>query len=213
MTNIFKTPEKRDRKKELLEIGLETLEKEGWTVAREKGLGKSSVRRVTKNGESKLVSIRTTQDRWLAFAPKPNGKGWNTLDDVDVVIAVSPSPKSRREAWIHWLPADEMRGRYDRAYKARKAAGRKLPTNRGLWIPLYGREDDSDNVSYVGGGAGLDHEPIARVALQGGATAAPTNGSNGRGQDGDFLTIAAAKRGLSLSLGVPESSIKITVEA
>src|SRR5438874_284259 len=124
MTNIFKSPEKRGRKKRLVEIGMQTLEKEGWTVTREK-LGKSSVRRISKDGDRKLVSIRTTQDTWLAFPPKPNGKGWFTLDDVDVVLAVSVDPTSKREAWVHWLPADEMRERYDLAYKARKDAGRK----------------------------------------------------------------------------------------
>src|SRR3989442_14378184 len=86
MTNVFKTPEKHERKKRLFQIGVQTLQKEGWTVTREK-LGKSSVRRISKNGDSKLVSIRTTQDTWLAFPPEPNGKGWVTLDDVEVVVA------------------------------------------------------------------------------------------------------------------------------
>jgi hypothetical protein len=214
MTNIFKDPEKHDRKKRLFKIGVEALQKEGWSVEREKGLGKSSVRRVTKNGESKLVSIRTTQDRWLAFPPKPNGKGWVTLDEVDVVLAVSFSPASRQEVWVHWVPAKEMRGRFDLAYKARKEAERVLPTGRGIWIPLYGREDDNDNVSYVGGGAGLDHPPIAKVPLNGaGAQHPPTERDNPSGDDDGHLTIADAKRRLALSLGVPESSIKITVEA
>src|SRR5580765_6480993 len=122
MTDIFKSPEKRHRKKQLFQIGEQTLETQGWTVTREK-LGMSSVRRISKNGDSKLVSIRTTQDTWLAFPPKPNGKGWYTLDEVDVVLAVSVDPDSKREAWVHWLPADEMRTRYDLAYKARHEAG------------------------------------------------------------------------------------------
>jgi hypothetical protein len=218
MTNIFNTREKHPRKKRLFQIGIETLQKEGWTVSREKGMGKSSVRRITKNGESKLVSIKTTQDQWLSFAPKPKGKGWSTLDDVDVVLAVSVDASvPPREALVHWLPADEVRNRFDLTLKARKEADRSQPPGRGVWIPLYEREDASENVSYVGGGAGLDHPPIARVPMNGGGSTPPRTRPHdlaGDDQDdGNALTIAGAKRRLSLSLGVAESSIKITVEA
>jgi hypothetical protein len=229
MTNIFKTPEKRARKNELFQIGIETLHKEGWTVTKAK-LGKSSVRRIERGGESKLVSIRTTQDQWIAFPPKTKGKGWITLDDVDVVLAVSvDANEPPREALVHWLPGDEMRQRFDLALKARKEDGRVQPDRRGVWIPLYEREDASENVSYVGGGAGLDHPPIARVPMSGSSVNArtmpngegstpPSIGSDDRADDDGRedvigLTIGQAKRGLSLSLGVPESSITIMVEA
>jgi hypothetical protein len=216
MTNIFKTPEKHDRKKRLFQIGIETLQREGWMVTKEKGLGKSSVRRITKNGESKLVSIKTTQDQWISFAPEPDGKGWNTLDDVDVMLAVSVDASvPPREAWVHWLPADEMRERFDQARKARIQAKRVMPKRRGVWIPLYEREDASENVSYVGGGAGLDHPPIAHVPMNFGGVAPPPTRPGDLSEDDDenLLTIAEAKRRLSLSLGVAESNIKITVEA
>jgi hypothetical protein len=215
MTDIFKTPEKRDRKKRLFQIGVQTLQKQGWAVTREKGLGKSSVRRITKDGESKLVSIRTTQDQWLAFPPKPNGKGWITLDEVDAVLAVSVDENAPpRDALVHWLPAVEMRERFDAAYKARKDAGRHMPKRRGVWIPLYERENQNvENVSYVGGGAGLDHPPIARVPMNGGGDEPPPAGAEDDRDAGDkLLTIAEAKRRLALSLGVPESSVKILIE-
>lgn len=220
MTNIFNSPEKHERKQRLFEIGVETLEKEGWTVSKEKGLGKSSVRRITKNGANKLVSIKTTQDQWLSFAPEPKGNGWSwsTLDDVDVVLAVSVDANvPPREALVHWLPADETRERFDRAMKARKESHRVQPDRRGVWIPLYEREDESENVSYVGGGAGLDHPPIARVPMNGrGSTPPPARPDDLTDDDQDHkipLTIPEAKRRLSFSLGVPESSIKILVEA
>lgn len=215
MTNIFGSPEKHARKKQLFLIGVQTLEKEGWTVTKEK-LGKSSVRRIARNGDSKLVTIRTTQDTWLAFPPKPKGKGWFTLDDVDVVLAVSVAGNPPREARVHWLPADEMRNRYDLAYKARKEADRVLPERRGVWIPLYERESDNpENVSYVGGGAGLDHPPIARVPLSAGGAGTPPSALAGTSQnhgDNGRFTIADAKRLLAASHGVPESSIRITIE-
>jgi len=218
MTNIFSTPEKRERKKRLFEIGLEALQKQGWTVTKEK-LGKASVRRISKDGDSKLVSVRTTQDQWIAFPPKPKRDGWITLDDVDVVVAVSVDANDPpREALVHWLPADEMRKRFDAALKARVAAKRVQPDRRGIWIPLYEREaDNRENVSYIGGGAGLDYPAIARVLIDGGGGAPPPAAANGvddgEGNDEDALTIGEAKRRLSRTLGVPESSIKIIVEA
>ena len=218
MTNIFNTPKKHERKKRLFEIGVETLQKQGWTVTKEK-LGKSSVRRISKNGDSKLVSIRTTQDQWIAFPPKPDRKGWITLDDVDVVVAVSVDANDPpREALVHLLPADDMRERFSAALKARVAAHRVQPDRRGVWIPLYEREDDNrENVSYIGGGAGLDYPAIARVPMNGGRTApssvAGDDVDDDEGNDDDLLTIAEAKRRLARTLGVPESSIKIMVEA
>src|SRR6185312_7543748 len=172
----------------------------------------------SKDGDSNLVSIRTTQDQWIAFPPKPNRDGWITLDDVDVVVAVSvDANEPPREALVHWLPADEMRKRFDAALKARVAAKRVQPDRRGIWIPLYEREaDNRENVSYIGGGAGLDYPAIARVPINGGGGAPPPAAANGvddgEGNDEDALTIAEAKRRLSRTLGVPESSIKIIVE-
>lgn len=218
MTKIFNHPKKHERKKRLFEIGVEALQKHGWTVTKEK-MGKSSVRRISKNGDSKLVSIRTTQDQWIAFPPKPDRKGWITLDDVDVVVAVSVDDHDPpREALVHMLPADDMRERFGAALKARVAANRVQPDRRGVWIPLYEREDDNrENVSYIGGGAGLDHPAIARVPISGGGIAPPPVAgdevNDGDGHDDDLLTIAEAKRRLARTLGVPESSIKIMVEA
>ncbi|MEW5916532.1 MAG: hypothetical protein AB1762_09010 [Gemmatimonadota bacterium] len=214
MTNIFKAPEKHERKKRLFQIGIETLQKQGWSVTREKGLGKSSVRRITKNGESKLVSIRTSQDQWIAFPPNPKGKGWVTLDVVDAVVAVSVDANvPPRDALVHWLPADDMRKRFDRALKARKDAKRVRPDRR-VWLPLYERESNhSDNVSYVGGGAGLDYPPVAQVRMNDGGAMRATVGDAAPSLDAGPMTIAQAKRGLALTFGVPESSIRINVEA
>lgn len=214
MTNIFKTSKKHDRKKRLFEIGVETLQKQGWTVTKEK-LGKSSVRRISKNGESKLVSIRTTQDKWIAFPPKPDRKSFITLDDVDVVIAVSVDHGDKpREALVHWLPADDMRKRFNAALKARIAAKRVQPDRRGVWIPLYEREGDNpDNVSYIGGGAGLDYPAIAHVSMNGAVAPSGADADRDTENDVDLLTIGEAKRRLARTLGVPETSIRITVEA
>jgi hypothetical protein len=220
-----KANEKSDIKRRLFAIGIETLEREGFRVERAHGLGKSSVRKIERDGQSLLVSIKTSQDRYIAFAPKADDQGWHTLDDVDVVLAVSVDDSSPpREALVHWLEASDLHARFDRAVEARKKAGYKERHDRGLWLPLY-RQDDS--VAHVaGGGMGLDHPPIARVPLNGGSpvqspanstalrpAAIPLTPSANLGQARRGLTIADAKRGLALSHGVPESAIRIIIEA
>jgi len=227
MTNVFKEPGKAELKYRLFEIGVGALENEGWVVTKEKGLGKSSVRRITKGKESLLASVRTTQDQWIAFPPKPEG-GWVTLDEVDVVIAVSvDSGTPPREALVHWLPGDEMRNRFDQAAAARKRAGHEYPKpnmRRGLWVPLY-IHDDGRTARFAGGGAGLDHPAMARVKLRGdpprhpsrvGVSAPPAMPGATEviaGTAGDLLSaIANAKRQLAAELGISEDSIRIIIE-
>jgi hypothetical protein len=229
MTDIFQTPEKASIKRFLFQAGVQALEQQGWTVERIQGTHKSSVRRIVKGGKSLKVSIRTSQDTWIAFPRNRQNDGWRTLSEVDVVIAVSvDNGQDPRFAQVHWLDGDDMRQRFDRAYRARLAAGRTIPRGRGMWVSLYREEATSPAVN-VGAGAGLANPPIARIPLEPGADAdevreasAGGNGGNGipqgptvpSGQDDEPpLTIPEAKRRLALHLGVDPSSIKITVEA
>jgi hypothetical protein len=214
MTNVYATPEKVSMRERLFQIGLETLRQEGWKVERIPGIGKSSVRRITKGGKSRKVSIRTTQDTWIAFPRNQADNGWVTLSDVDVVLAVSVDDfDDPKFAQVHMIEADEMRQRFDRAYKARKAEGYRIPLGRGVWLPLY-HPDATDSVYHVGGGAGLDHPPIARVPLEPDSSdslvIAETEEMDSKDKP---LTIAEAKRRLAMTFGVEPSSIKITVEA
>jgi hypothetical protein len=211
MTNVYRTPEKADIKRRLFDIGIQALRDQGYHV--ERARGGSSVRRATKNGESKLVSIRTTQDQAIAFPPKKDG-GWRTLDDVDMVVAVSVDDKEApRYAWVHFIDGDDMRDRFNRTYEARKAAQLKVPKGRGVWLSLY-KEESSDQPRRVGAGAGLVYPRVATVPLNGN-DAGPSPASPGfRPVDQpERLTIAEAKRRLAASLGVDESGIKISVEA
>jgi len=217
MTNIYRVPEKKPMRDRLFEIGLETLHKQGWKVERIPGIGKSSVRRITKSGTSRSVSIRTSQDTFIAFPRDKANRGWATLSEVDAVLAVSVDDRdSPRFAQVHMIDAEEMRKRFDRAFAARKAAGHKIPLGRGIWIPLY-YPDSTHPVSHVGGGAGLDHPPIAREPLGAEGSnfhgTAETGGRSNNDEPNEPLTIAEAKRRLALTLGVDPASIKITVEA
>src|SRR5215475_5360956 len=89
MTNIFGSSEKASMKTHLFDIGVKALENAGFDVERVQGSGKSSVRRISKGSTSKIVSIRTSQDTWIAFPRTEKDKGWRTLDEVDAVVAVS----------------------------------------------------------------------------------------------------------------------------
>ncbi|TBB60720.1 hypothetical protein ELH43_36915 [Rhizobium ruizarguesonis] len=224
MTNVNGSPTKIATRRGLFEFGVETLEKQGWKVSRILRGGKASLRQISKGSEKHRVSIRTSQDAWIAFPRKRSGDGWVTLDDVDFVVAVSVDDKINPTlARVHMIPADDARARYERAYEARKVAGHILPDGRGLWLSLYNQEAP-DPVSYVGAGMGLDFPPIATRDLV-------KEGFSQDGEDVDDevaddepetspaapapeipLTIPEAKRRLAESLGVPISAIKITIE-
>ena len=234
MTNVSGTPGKVRLRNLLRQIGIEALEANGWQVERIPKSGKASVRRITKGKESRRVAIRTTQDAYISFPRNARDTAWVTLSEVDSVVAVSvDDPASPKYALVHMIDAADMQDRFDRAYAARRAADHSIPVGRGVWVPLY-VPDATSPPSHVGGGAGLDHPPIARVLLASRAQAglkpdanAPANGAGageGRSGGGDVpanawddgaqpLTIAQAKRGLALHLGVDPSSIRITVEA
>jgi hypothetical protein len=213
MTNIFKTPEKVTHRAELFQAAVEALKKQGWTVERIAREGKASVRRITKGTTSKRVSIRTSQDTWIAFPRAKIGDGWATLGGVDYVVASSVDDRDNpRFAQVHMIDANEMRARFDRAYAARKKAGYTLPVGRGVWVSLY-EQEANDPVTHVGAGAGLDHPPIARVPLTGERPVGADEDPDAEDVEVEEapLTIAEAKRRLARSLGVNEADIKITI--
>jgi hypothetical protein len=215
MTNVSETPEKVATRYELFRVAVQALEKQGWKVERIARSGKSSVRRITKGKITKTVSIRTTQDKWIAFPRNKKDDAWATLADVDYVVAASVDDRDNpRFAHVHMIEGDEMRARFDRAYAARKKAGHVVPNGRGVWVSLYEKES-KDPVSHVGAGAGLDHPAIAIEPLTGETTA--KDEGLGHPQDVELedesLTIPEAKRRLALSLGVNEADIKITISS
>ncbi len=222
MTDIFGSPEKKEIKQKLFSFAVQALEQSGWAVNRVKDNSKSSIRQISKNGTIKKVSIRTSQDTWIAFPRNEQGDGWKTLDEVDAVVAVSVDSKEiPTVANVHLIDGDEMRKRFDRAYEARRKAGYSLPDGRGVWISLY-LPESNDPVARVGAGSGLTNPPIATFSL-----AVPVGGIMGANPENAVdqnartnpsrseppLSIAEAKRRLAETLGVSPSSIKISVEA
>jgi hypothetical protein len=221
MTDIFGSPEKMTMKARLFSIAVEALEKAGWKVERVQGSGKSSVRRLTKNGKSKIVSIRTTQDTWIAFPRIAGDKSWRTLDEVDAVVPVSVDDRHNPKfVKVHMIDGDEMRDRFNRAYAARKKAGHSIPIGRGVWVSLYLPEGQHP-VTHVGAGAGLKFPPIATVplapewiaAIETSSDAEEGDARGGEEREEAPLSIADAKRRLAKTLGVDPANIRITVEA
>lgn len=217
MTNIFGEAEKIAMKTKLFRAGVMALEQSGYKVERVQGSGKSSVRRIVKGTESKVISICTTQDTWIAFPRTEKDKGWRTLDDVDQVVAVSvDDPRNPKFAKVHVLDGDEMRDRFNRAYAARKRAGHTISIGRGVWVSLY-LPEANDPVSHIGAGAGLNHPPIAIIPIIDEPTsttkASVVENETERPTSETALSISEAKRRLAITLGVKPENIKITVEA
>jgi len=212
MTNVFKTPGKVNLRRRLFESGVGALEKVGWKVERVSGAGKSSLRRITRDSDSKLVSIRTTQDTWIAFPRDAQDKSWVTLSEVDAVVAVSvDDPQKPCFANVHIIDGHEMRDRFDRAYQARKASGYTIPLGRGVWVSLYEKESQ-DPVTRVGAGVGLTYKPIARVPLSETSESEAKQSALTEPSD-DSLSIAEAKRRLAMTFGVAPERVKIIIEA
>jgi len=132
----------------------------GFQLTRKPGRGLSNVWDVTKDGSTMAASIRTTRDRWFAFPPLNGGKKWKTLDDVDLVIVAAVNNKENpTKAEVYLFNAQEVRERFDAAYKARAAAGQILKDNFGMWVAL----DDPNRGLPADTGSGLakKYKPIA----------------------------------------------------
>jgi hypothetical protein len=219
MTNVYKDSKKLPMKARLFQIAVKALEKDGWTVEPIPGSGKGSVRRITRDKDSRTVSIRTTQDTYIAFPRDPEDSKWVTLSEVDTVVAVSVDDRANPQfALVHMLDGDDMRRRFDRAYAARLQAGHSIPVGRGVWVGLYVKEAN-EPPSYVGGGAGLEYPEIARVPLgkvdlvSASVVAPMGNATPDNWHEEEPLTIGEAKRRLAQAFGVDPSNVKITIEA
>lgn len=226
MPNIsYKTNEKKIKISRLREIALLALRNDGWAVDRAERTRKTSIRKITRNNESRLISICTSTNTWIAFKrTEEDGRHfWETLNDVEFVVAASVDRKDApTEVRVHMLEADDLRKRFDHAHEARKSAGRKIKDDQGLWISLYEEESPDCSTNLVGAGAGLEFPAFYSECLNDKATenmhedeltettshiviSYPTSDAH--------LSIPEAKRRLAITLGVLPENIKISVEA
>jgi hypothetical protein len=215
-------PDKGTTRAHLFQIAVRALEHQGWKVERIARCGKSSVRRILKGKLTKTVTIRTSQDTWIAFTRNMADNQWVTLDEVDYVLAASVYPEGDPQfAEVYMIEGDEMRERFNRAYEARKRAGYVIEGGTGFWLSLYDRETDRP-VTLVGAGAVLGRDPIAREPLNGEAPEKIERNSPTPNEEPDRvdveveegpITITEAKRRLAASLGVNEADIRITISS
>ncbi len=214
MGNIFASPEKATIKTQLFQAGVKALEQEGWKVERIPKVGKSSIRRIVKGNESKVATIRTTQDTYIAFPRDAEDKEWLTLAMADMVVAVSVNDQANPKlAQVHFIDGDEMRDRFDRSRDARVKAGHSILPGQGMWLGLY-EEEQSQPPSLVGAGAGLKHPPVARypLAKTNADLPSPPESTEPPPMTNHPLSISEARRRLAETLGVSPDNVKITIE-
>ncbi len=140
-------------------------ESQGLALSRVPGRGLSNVWKAEKGGKKQLVSIRTTRDRWIAFQPLEYGKKWKTLHNVDlVIVAAVDDREDPKNIQVYIFPVEEVRQRFDAAYKARSDEGHKNKDNFGMWVNL-----DTDNrgiAASVGSGLADKYKPIATYSIE-----------------------------------------------
>lgn len=215
MTNISASPAKIALRRRLRDLGEAALRKEGWAVE-PAGVGKSSMRRISRGADVRLATIRTSQDTWVAFPRNDTDSGWSTLEDADVVVLASvDNPVAASRLKVHVVDADTARAHFDRAYSARVAAMHQIQKGRGVWISLYEKEAQTPT-NLVGAGLGLLFPAVIDEAIEpddAKAVAAIERATDSESlEQVGRLTISEAKSMLARSLGVAESAIRISVD-
>ena len=148
----------------LVNAATRALKEAGYAPRRLPGRGRKNVWQIEDGGQTRRVSVRTTRDRSIAFPPLDNGTRWKTLSRVDiVVVAAVDVPDDPERIEVYRFDANEVRKRFDAAYKARIQAGRSEPDNFGMWVAL---DADHRNLpGSVGSGLASEHQPIAVYPL------------------------------------------------
>ena len=137
MSNLFDGLTSSDRRRVLVNAAKKWAEAEGYAMTREPGRGKSNTWSLTKDGKTYRVSIRTTQDRRIAFPPVEGGTKWKTLDDVQLVLVATVDAKEDPEAIdVYMFPAEAARKHFVAAYTARQKANQVQIDDFGIWVHL-----------------------------------------------------------------------------
>lgn len=143
---------------------LKGAEQAGYALKRQPGRGLSNTYEITKNGKTRVASVRTTQDRWIAFPPLDKGKRWKTLDDVELVLVSAVDNRENPQSVdVYLFPADEVRRRFDASYAARIAEGHTVRDDYGMWVLLD--KGDDQVISQVGHGLAADYPAIAHFTI------------------------------------------------
>ncbi len=149
----------------LVDAAKRGLEKEGYMLRRVPGRGRSNTWEAHRNGKVRRVSIRTTNDRWIAFPPMNGGSKWKTLDDVDLVAVAAVDDRDEPKAIeVYIFEAAEVRSRFVAAHAARTKAGFVVRDDFGMWVNLD--EDHRRLPASVGSGLASEHQSIAVYPIE-----------------------------------------------
>jgi hypothetical protein len=166
MSNQLENLSETIRWRLLVDAAKKAVQAQGYSLQRVPGRGLSNIWTLTKNGQTKTASIRTTRDRWIAFPPLEGGKKWKTLDDVDTVVVAAVDSKDEPEnIEVMMFSAEEVRKRFDAAYAARIKDGQTVKDNFGMWVGLD--HDDRGLAASVGSGIAEKHERLATYSIAG----------------------------------------------
>ncbi|OYW45919.1 MAG: hypothetical protein B7Z08_04790 [Sphingomonadales bacterium 32-68-7] len=148
----------------MVAAAIEGAKRDGYLMKRQPGRGLSNTYAMTKDGVTKVASVRTTRDRWVAFPPLNGGKNWKTLDDAEVVlVSAADDRENPQNVDVYLFPADEVRKRFDASYAARIQNGHMVPDDYGMWVMLD--KGDDGVVSQVGHGLAAAYPAIARFSI------------------------------------------------
>lgn len=217
MSTPFRRLPSAERWRKLVSCARQGLEENGYQVRIVPGMGRQNVWFVKKDGVEKHASVRTTQDRHIAFPPLEGGR-WKTLDDVEQVVVASVDDRDRpRKAEVFIFPADDVRKRFNEAHAARIKAGRTMTPNFGMWVALDLRE--TGGVNDIASGIAENYQPISVIPLDNELPEPPerassvlqTSGSarQNAGRPNVQQALLNARREIAAITGVPLEQIRL----
>lgn len=224
MSNQFKELSQSARWALMVSAVVQGAEQAGWKMTRKPGRGMSNTWLMERDGKKLVAAIRTSQDRWLAFPPLEGGTTWKTLVASDAVLVGVVDEKDQPNAiQVYLFDAEDVRQRFDAAYKARASAGHVIKDDYGFWVNM--EEDKRDLPMAVGSGLFSSYKPIATysvadlVAANPGAQAAAVDAESAEDDSANapaFATIndvmSWARDNISKLAAVPIESVKLDLK-
>lgn len=96
--------------------------------------------RVADGSNERIVAIRTSWDRNVGFARRPDGR-WVTMPNVDEVLVVAPSAEEPDLAEIFSFDSYALTEAFDAALAVRKAESPDLSRTAPIFVALDGEPD------------------------------------------------------------------------
>ena len=116
---------------------------------------------VAATGETTESSLRSSQNGWIGYNVSDDGKTFSPLGAVkNVLVAATDGKDNPAKIMIYEFDADLVHERFQKNLEARRAAGYLVPPGTPIFISLF-EKDGSAGPLTVGGGLGLEFDPIA----------------------------------------------------